>query len=57
MIVNSSELYDTGFDLREVIPLQLESTVCGGQYTDDMDLKQIYGMGTWKYVVSVDNDN
>jgi hypothetical protein len=31
MIVNSSELCTAGFDLREVIPLQLEVVVCGGQ--------------------------
>ena len=32
MIVNSSELRATGFDLREVIPLQLEA-VCGTRRT------------------------
>ncbi len=31
MIVNSSELRAAGFDLREVIPLQLESAARGGQ--------------------------
>ncbi len=30
MIVNSSELCATGFDLREVVPLHLEAA-CGGQ--------------------------
>jgi hypothetical protein len=29
MIVNSSELSSCGFDVREVIPLQLESVTCG----------------------------
>ena len=33
MIVNSSELCATDFDLREVIPLQLETTARGGQCT------------------------
>jgi hypothetical protein len=33
MIVNSSELCAAGFDLREVIPLQLEAAVRGGQRT------------------------
>ena len=33
MIVNSSELCAAGFDLREVIPLQLETTARGGQCT------------------------
>ncbi len=31
MIVNSSELRNAGFDLREVIPFQLEVVVRGGQ--------------------------
>jgi hypothetical protein len=33
MIINSSEFLATGFDLREVIPLQLEPTMSGGQRT------------------------
>ncbi len=33
MIVNSSELRDVGFDLREGIPLQLETVTRGGQRT------------------------
>jgi hypothetical protein len=49
MTVNSSELRATGFDLREVLPLQLE--------TRGASLKQIHGMGTRRYVLSVDNDN
>jgi hypothetical protein len=57
MIVNSSELRDVGFDLREVIPLHLEATTRGGQRSCDTDLKQIHGMGTKRYVLSVDNDN
>ena len=57
MIVNSSELRTAGFDLREVIPLQLESETCGGQRTRGAALKQIHGMGTRRYVLSVDNDN
>ncbi len=57
MIVNSSELCATGFDLREVIPLQLEAVTRGGQRTRDATLKQIHDMGTRRYVVSVDNDN
>ena len=47
MIVNSSDLRAAGFDLREVIPLQLEAVA----------LKQIHGMGTRRYALSVDNDN
>jgi hypothetical protein len=56
MIVNSSELCAVGFDLREVIPLQLESER-GGHHTHGSALKQIHGMGTRRYVLSVDNDN
>ena len=57
MIVNSSELCAAGFDLREVIPLQLEAAACGDRRTRGTDLKQIHGMGTKRYVLSVDNDN
>ncbi len=57
MIVNSSELRATGFDLREVLPLQLETVTRGGQSTRGATLKQIHGMGTRRYVLSVDNDN
>ena len=57
MIVNFSELCVVGFDLREVTPLQLESVVCGDRRTRGEVLKQIHGMGTRRYVLSVDNDN
>jgi hypothetical protein len=57
MIVNSSELRAAGFDLREVIPLQLEVSVSGGQRTRGAALKQIHLMDTRRYVLSVDNDN
>jgi hypothetical protein len=57
MIVNLSELCAAGFDLREVIPLQLEAMSRGGQRTRGAALKQIHGMGTRRYVLSVDNDN
>ncbi len=57
MIVNSSELRAAGFDLREVIPLQLEAAARGGQRTRGAALKQIHGMGTRMCVLSVDNDN
>ncbi len=42
MIVNSSELRAAGFDLREVIPLQLEAAVRGGQRERGAALKQIH---------------
>jgi hypothetical protein len=58
MIVDSSELRATGFNLREVIPFQLEAAPRGGQRrTRATALKQIHGMGTRRYVLSVDNDN
>ncbi len=57
MIVNSSELHAAGFDPREVKPLQLETVSREGQRTRGAALKQIHGMGTRRYVLSVDNDN
>ena len=57
MIVNSSELSAAGFDLREVILLQLQSAARGGRRTLGAALKHIHGMGTRRYVLSVDNDN
>jgi hypothetical protein len=57
MIVNSSELRAAGFDLREVIPLQLEAAARGGRRTRGAALKQIHWMGTKRYVLSMDNDN
>jgi hypothetical protein len=56
MIVNLSELRSTGFDLREVIPLQLEAER-GSRRTRGAALKEIHGMGTRRYVLSVDNDD
>jgi hypothetical protein len=57
MIVNSPELRASGFNLREVIPVQVESVSCGVRRTRDAVLKQIHGMGTRRYVLSVDTDN
>ncbi len=57
MIVISSELCVAGFDLREVIPLELEAVARGTRSTRDATLKQIHDMGTRRYVLSVDNDN
>jgi hypothetical protein len=57
MIVNSSELCDSDFDLREVIPIQLEEEARGVRCTRGAALKQIHGMDTKRYVLSVDNDN
>jgi hypothetical protein len=57
MIVNSFELCATGFDLREVIPLQLDAVSRGDCRTRGAVLKQTHGMGTRRYLLSVDNDN
>ncbi len=57
MIVNSSELRAAGFDPREVLPLQLEAAARGSRRTRGAALKPIHGMGTRRYVLSVDNDN
>jgi hypothetical protein len=57
IIVNSSELRAAGFDLREVIPIQLKAAARGDRRTRVAALKQIHGMGTKRYVLSVDNDN
>ncbi len=57
MIVNSSELCSAGFNLREVMSVQLETSVCGGRCTSGSALKQIHGMGTRRYLLSVDHNN
>jgi hypothetical protein len=57
MIVNSSELCTAGFDLRGLLPLQLESAARGTRRTHGAVLQHIHGMGTRRYVLSVDNDN
>ncbi len=57
MIVKSSELRAAGFDLREVLPVQLEEATRGARCTRGAALMQIHGMGTRRYVISVDNDN
>ena len=54
MIINSSELGDTDFDLREVIPLQLEEMPCGDRCTLGSVLKQIQDMTTRRYVICVE---
>ena len=56
MIVNSNQLRTTYFDLREVIPLQLEEVVRGDRRTRRDVLKEIHRVGPRRYVLSVDND-
>jgi hypothetical protein len=59
MIVNPSELCATDFNLREVIPLEVEVAECADRtrHTYDVVLKKIHDMGTRRYVFSMDNDN
>ena len=57
MIVNSNEIRTDDFDLREVIPLQLETVVRDDRCTLGETLKHIHDMGTRRYVLSVDNDD
>jgi hypothetical protein len=57
LFINSSQLCAADFDLGRVIPLQLETVVCGGRRTRGAAAKQIHVMGTRRYVLSVDNDN
>jgi len=46
MIINSNQLCAADFNLRDVIPLQLEAVAHGGWRTRDAALKHIHGMGT-----------
>jgi hypothetical protein len=57
MVVYSSELCATDFDLKEVIPLQLETMTCGDRLTRGAALKKVHDTGTMRYVLSVDYDN
>jgi hypothetical protein len=52
-IVNSRHLCVANFDLREVMPRQLESVERGGPRTGDTTVKKIHGLGTRRYVPSV----
>jgi hypothetical protein len=57
MIVNSSELCAAGFDLREVLPLQLEAAAHGARRTRGAALKQIHGMySPWITTMSSGHD-
>ncbi len=50
MLINSSELRDTGFKLKEVLPPPLETVVCGEEW------ESLEGMGPKRFVLSVDDD-
>ena len=52
MLINSSELRDTGFKLKEVF----EADARGGMRTRGAGLRSLEGMGTKRFVLSVDDD-
>ena len=59
MTVSSDQLESsaTDFDLREVIPLQIETVSRGDRSTYGATLKEIHGVGPRRYILFVDNDN
>ncbi len=56
MLINSSEFRYTGFKLKEVIPPGLESATRDVLWTRVEGLRSLEGMGTKRFVLSVDND-
>ena len=56
MVINSSELQATGFKLKEVIPPALVSAARGGFRTRGTGLRSLEGMGSKRFVLSVDDD-
>ena len=57
MIINSSELCGAGFNLKEVIPAELESAARLGRRTRGAGLRQLEGAGRKRFVLSADDDN
>ena len=56
MIINSIELREAGFKLKEVLPLQLESAARGGMRTRGAGLRRLQGMGPQRFLLHVDDD-
>jgi hypothetical protein len=56
MLINSSELCSTGFNLREVSPPSFEATTRGDLRTRGAGLRSLEGMGPKGFVLSVDDD-
>ena len=54
MLVNSSELRDAGFNLKEVIPPVLETTGRGGLRTRGEGLRSLEDMGPKRFVLEMD---
>ena len=56
MIINSSELRGAGFNLKEVLPPELEAASRGGKRTRGAGLVRLEGMGRKRYILSPDVD-
>jgi hypothetical protein len=56
MIINSSELRGAGFNLKEVLPPELEAAARGGKRTRGAGLVRLEGMGRKRYILSPDVD-
>ena len=56
MIINSSELRGAGFNLKEVLPAELEAAARGGRRRRGAGLLRLEGMGRKRYVLSADED-
>jgi hypothetical protein len=54
MLINSSELRDAGFKLKEVLPPTLETA--DRVWTRGAGLRSLEGMGHKRFVLSVDDD-
>ena len=53
---NSSELRGAGFNLKEVLPPELEVAARGGRHTRDAGLVRLEYMGRKRYILSPDLD-
>jgi len=56
MIINSSELRGAGFNLREVLPPEVEAAARGRRRTRGAGHLRLEGMGRKRYVLSVGVD-
>ena len=56
MIINSSELHGAGFNLKELLPPELEAAARGGKLTPGAGLVRLEGMGRKRYILSPDVD-
>ena len=56
MLINSSELWASGFKFKEVMSPSLETDARGGMLTRGVGLRSLEGMGPKRFVLSVDDD-